>query len=454
MKKRMLSLTLVLLMFLSLVPATALAANVTEAASIKNVGDTITMGSFYGKPIVWQVLEVDATAGKALLIPTELIGFWAFNAKNEETIWADSMIRKWLNGEFMDGVFTAAQKAAILETEIDNKAYAETGLDGGGGANTKDKVFLLSYGEAAKYFANDGVRKAEYNATEAQYTALAQALAGKSNSEDWNYKLTYEEAAGSLRDYVGYTDWWWLRTAGTYYGGARVACVNYDGSLDRKNEIFEPLGGLRPAMWINIKASDLGNTSDWAKTEIEKADARGLIPESLKGKDLTKPITRAEFTAVCVKTYEALANTAAIPAVVNPFKDTKDVEVLKAYNAGITTGVSADKFDPDALLNREQAATMLTRVFKKTAIPGWTLQTDADFTLSFKKQPAFADDDDISDWARESVYFMAANEIIMGMGANKFAPKNTSDADKAKGYANATREQALIIAVRMVENLG
>jgi hypothetical protein len=194
-------------------------------------------------------------------------------------------------------------------------------------------------------------------------------------------------------------------------------------------------------------------TSDWAKPEIEKADALGLIPESLQGADLTKPITRAEFAAVSVKAYEALSNGKAIPAVNNPFTDCNDVEVLKAYNVGITGGTSATTFDPDTLLNREQAATMLTRVFKKVSLAGWTLATDGDFTLSYTKPAPFADDNDISDFAKDSVYFMAANGIITGTGNNMFSPKAVTDAQKAQGYAQATREQALIIAVRMVENL-
>ena len=48
---------------------------------------------------------------------------------------------------------------------------------------------------------------------------------------------------------------------------------------------------------------------------------------------------------------------------------------------------------------------------------------------------------------------MNVNCIIMGMENNCFAPKNVTPEDEAKAYANATREQALLIAVRMVENL-
>jgi len=209
--------------------------------------------------------------------------------------------------------------------------------------------------------------------------------------------------------------------------------------------------------WSNVVefgAPAWGKASQWATAELKKADTLGLIPESLRGADLTKPITRAEFAAVCVKVFEALSGTKAIPAINNPFTDTRDIEVLKAYNLGITTGTAADKFSPDMLLNREQAATMLTRVFKRVSIPGWSIQTDSQFTLNYTKPEPFADDAKISGWARESVYFMVANDIIKGTGNNMFSPRATTPAEEAANYATVTREQALVIAVRMVENLG
>lgn len=128
-----------------------------------------------------------------------------------------------------------------------------------------------------------------------------------------------------------------------------------------------------------------------------------------------------------------LANTQALPAVNNPFTDTKDIEVLKAYNVGITTGVSETEFAPSFLLNREQAATMLTRVFKRATVKGWTIETDKEFKLDYKKGQTFSDDEKISDWAKDSVYFMAANNIINGVGNNNFAPKNITSEEEAKG---------------------
>ena len=198
--------------------------------------------------------------------------------------------------------------------------------------------------------------------------------------------------------------------------------------------------------------------SEWAKSELEEAAALGLIPDRLKGADLTAPITRAEFAAVSVKCYEALTDVKAEPYAPNPFTDTTDAEVLKAYNIDVTNGTSPTTFSPEEVLNREQAATMLTRLYKKIAIDGWTLETDGNYAGTFRgmyETPApFADDKNISGWAKDSVYFMKAKGVIDGVGGNKFAPRATTESEEAAGYAQATREQAILIAKRMVQKLG
>lgn len=220
--------------------------------------------------------------------------------------------------------------------------------------------------------------------------------------------------------------------------------------------------------WIdkNIKSgysntATVGNTaysaaSDWAKPWLEKAEEYGLMPDSLSGADMTKPITRAEFCALSVKLYEAMSGKSAAPVSVNPFTDTKDPEILKAVNIGITNGTSKDKFTPDGLLTREQAATMLTRAYKACFWEGWTLDTDATYsanTLDTSGVSKFSDDDQISEYAKQSVYFMVKNHIIDGVGNNMFAPKANPSASTAVNYGIATREAAVKIAVATFENL-
>jgi hypothetical protein len=206
---------------------------------------------------------------------------------------------------------------------------------------------------------------------------------------------------------------------------------------------------------VPFTVSGASNTSGWAQDQnvAEKASEYGLIPDSLKSADWTKPITRAEFAAVAVKLYENLTGKAATPVSPNPFTDTNDAEVLKAYNIGVVNGMSATTFAPNDRLTREQMAAMLTRALKSAYIDGWTLGTDSQYKLNFTMPAPFADDALISSYARESVYFMFANNIINGTGNNTFSPKAASTSQQAINAATATREQSLAIAVRIVENL-
>ena len=303
-----------------------------------------------------------------------------------------------------------------------------------------------------------------------------QTPANVKNAIDYfeNHELGYNQAG-----YIGGIMLQYSIDGGEWEETSLGYSPNYDQNDDNWNGIFETeyLSELHVDSKVKARAYFSGATADgtprvsdfsnelvlnekadfqastWAQNELAEAEKLNLIPDSLKNGDLTKSITREEFAEVSVKAYEALTGKKATPVASNPFVDTKNTEVLKAYNLGITTGTSATTFEPNALLNREQAATMLTRTYKKATIDGWTIADDSKFPLEYTKSNTFADDKDISSWAKDSVYFMNANGIINGVGDNKFAPKNTTSAEEAVGYANATREQAIIIAVRMVENL-
>ncbi len=197
------------------------------------------------------------------------------------------------------------------------------------------------------------------------------------------------------------------------------------------------------AVSLSLPAGAYSGASEWAEADLSKAVSYSLMPAVLSESDVSKPINRLEFAALSMKLYKAFGG-APIENTENPFTDTDNAEVIQAYHAGITTGTSETTFSPEELLSREQAATMLTRIYSMT-------QENADLTTGSIEK--FADDADISDWARESVYFMYAKGIINGIGGNKFAPQNVTPEQEAALYANSTREQSLALAVRMYEKL-
>lgn len=204
---------------------------------------------------------------------------------------------------------------------------------------------------------------------------------------------------------------------------------------------MKKVAAILAVMMFGISAFAYSGTSDWAKEELNKAETYGLIPDVLQEANVSMPINRAEFAAVSVKLYEVLSGELAVETAENPFTDTEDSEVLKAYELGITSGVTVNSFEPDSLLSREQAATMLARVY--------TIYSGNEITSNSEMK--FNDDADISRWAKDSVYFMAENGVITGMDNNLFAPRNVTPEQEAAFYANSTREQSLAIAKRMYE---
>lgn len=219
--------------------------------------------------------------------------------------------------------------------------------------------------------------------------------------------------------------------------------------------VFDWTFGYQVPEYMKYKNSREGkwlNTSDWAYEWMDKADNLDIIPDILLNQDMAKGITRKEFSALAVKLYENLKESKAEADIENPFTDVNDPNVIKAYSLGIVSGMGNRLFAPDQALTREQASTMLTRVYKAVYWEGWTLEADGTYdkhVLDTAGVSKFNDDNLISSYARDSVYFMAKNNIIGGLGNNTFGPSPA--AGKDVNYGKATREQAFKIAVAMIE---
>lgn len=176
---------------------------------------------------------------------------------------------------------------------------------------------------------------------------------------------------------------------------------------------------------------DYMSASSWAVSELEIAEGMNLFTDKVKT-NLKQDITREEFCGIAVKLYEKLSGKQALPCTVNPFADTSDIDVLKAYELDIVKGVSADRFAPASKISRQEICVMITRALK-AAKPNLTFTvTDYD---------RFDDENKIASWAINEVRFANKNNIMKGVGGNTINP-----------LGQTSREQGVILIKRTYEN--
>ncbi|MBQ3553992.1 MAG: S-layer homology domain-containing protein [Clostridia bacterium] len=155
------------------------------------------------------------------------------------------------------------------------------------------------------------------------------------------------------------------------------------------------------------------NRSDWADAEIALADEIGYI-DSVKLFDMQSNIKREDFCNMIVDFCEKYLGR-ELSTTSNPFKDTKNEKVIKAYANGIITGVSSDTFAPDGRITREQMCAIMTRATK-------LLKPDVQFGEGIK----FSDMNNVSDWAVEGINAMSGLGIVKGDGVSITPQSNTS----------------------------
>jgi hypothetical protein len=175
-----------------------------------------------------------------------------------------------------------------------------------------------------------------------------------------------------------------------------------------------------------------GFVSSWAKDSVAKGITYDILPPSFERQNMAETTSRLEFAQVTVRLYESMKGSKVPVPATNPFRDTENPDVLKAFSLGIVKGVGNGLFDPRGALTREQAATMLTRAYTKA--------TGNRLTATGIR--LFEDDSQISTYARPSIYYMVYKEFVQGTGNNRFTPK---------GFT--TREQTIAMAVRMLDDV-
>ena len=198
-----------------------------------SVGDHITMGRYKQSssnsydPIEWRVLDVEGD--RALVISEDILDDVQYGKAFAQMTYADCKIHNWLNKSFYNTAFNAEEKGRILTTMVRNPNNPY--YDSVGGADTDDKVFLLSTEEAEKYFSSDTDRIA--------------AVTSYSRKQGVHVSDDKRHPDGRQAGY------WWLRTPGM--SNKLAAGVHRDGSVDYDGcNVDSDNAGVRPAMWISI----------------------------------------------------------------------------------------------------------------------------------------------------------------------------------------------------------
>ena len=241
-------------------------------------GATINFGTYEqdndptngNEPIAWIVLTADDD--KCLLLSKYLLEPMAYNNSDnydEDITWQDSSLRNWLNNDFLSTAFNRTDQSLIISSQLSNSDNPKFESDGG--ADTTDKIFLLSQNDILLYLSDGEELKCPMTDTAQQKLSdlYLNSDLGDYESNLAMLKRLSEEGGGKL------FWWWWLRTPGQTNSWASV--VDIDGSVDLWGGVINSyFGAVRPALWLDLNALRSYYENDDSENEAGKPEKNGF----------------------------------------------------------------------------------------------------------------------------------------------------------------------------------
>lgn len=200
------------------------------------IGSIIEFG-----PYKWRVL--DRQQDKVLILSEDMVTQLPFNDKSGEVTWSESLVRRYLNGEFYLS-FSESERLAIkpvLNKNQDNQWYHSEG-----GQDTEDYIFLLSIEEVTCKYFGDSRKNLEHPSSKQRY---------------WFQRKDENNIKRQAR-FQDQSWWWWLRSPGrdnkraVYVHGDGNIGIQGNGTYKYSSKTIHPLtrenhGGVRPALWLS-----------------------------------------------------------------------------------------------------------------------------------------------------------------------------------------------------------
>lgn len=188
--------------------------------------------------------------------------------------------------------------------------------------------------------------------------------------------------------------------------------------------------------YVYVKDGDPEDkVSSWAYNDYIKAKSNGLI-HSNYDRNFKQAIQRSTFATSALRVYENILGEQKLD-IASPFTDTKDKDIALSYHLGLIKGTSDNTFSPKATLTRQEAATLLINIYDQVQVKRQITPS----STSTKPNP-FADDANISSWAKDNVYRAVQLGLINGVGGNRFDPAG-----------KITTEQAYVCLQKLLEKL-
>lgn len=175
---------------------------------------------------------------------------------------------------------------------------------------------------------------------------------------------------------------------------------------------------LLSSMSVYAQAGD--TPSRWAMDELSEARVRNLIIPEAEG-NYQDAITRELFCKLVVNFIEVRTGETIAITIDNPFIDSDDADIIKAYQLGIVNGGSDNKFAPSNLVTRQEISIMMVRAAKKIdeMLPGNKMLGD---TINIEGVYRFSDEGDYASWADTAIKEAFMLGLMKGASRDKFAP--------------------------------
>jgi hypothetical protein len=189
-------------------------------------------------PIRWRVLE---NSGRELFVLSErLLDSRRYHREFVDTTWRDCDLRTWLNGEFYNAAFDAAEQGVIRTTLCTD--------NGAGSPDTEDRVFLLGVDEVKSVTSAQGDERFEFGrrARGTEFAKIRKADGCKLWVYDKSVSTDYLTENGERHG----CSWWWLRTQPKE--PSRAAFVGMRGSVRSYGRVNLAGYGVRPALRIGL----------------------------------------------------------------------------------------------------------------------------------------------------------------------------------------------------------